>query len=96
MVQSHKPKEVQRAIYYRVAIYCERNFETGRAAKELLKKPAQRAFLWVRRHCDMSRYLLNLSFPFHPEGVKTGSRVPKTKPTMAERGSSNLSFISSA
>lgn len=43
MVQPYKPKEVQRAVYYRVAIYSERNFETGRTAKELLKKPAMRA-----------------------------------------------------
>ncbi len=45
MVQPCNPKEVQRTLHYRVATYRERNFETGRSAKELLTKPALRAFL---------------------------------------------------
>lgn len=44
MVQPCNPKEVQRTLHYRVATYRERNFETGRSAKELLTKPALRAF----------------------------------------------------
>lgn len=47
MVQPCNPKEVQRTLHYRVATYRERNFETGRSAKELLTKPAPRAFLWA-------------------------------------------------
>lgn len=57
MVQPHKPKEVQRTVYHRVSTYCKRDLETGRIAKELLTKPAKRAFLWVLIDlCDMSRY----------------------------------------
>lgn len=48
MVQPCNPKEVQRTLHYRVATYRERNFETGRSAKELLTKPALRAFLCLR------------------------------------------------
>lgn len=47
MVQPSNPKEVQRTLHYCVATYRERNFETGRTAKELLTKPAARAFLWA-------------------------------------------------
>lgn len=66
MVQPHKPKKIQRTVYHSIATYCQRNFEAGWTAKELLTKPAMRAFLCVLIGlCDMSR--LTIPYEIKPD-----------------------------